>query len=168
MVLMTVVSLWSFSSHSFSVPLDLYHRYALGEADPITIPQRPLLILHWTEHPDFYYHLKEGSSSFFGCAVSSCLGTSNRSLLTQADAVLIHGDRLNITDLPKPRLPHQRYAFVWQEAPSPSRHLKLKQLDGFFNMMITYTRDAGVAFPYRLTAEGKQEESVPPFNSSRG
>ncbi|XP_043210816.1 alpha-(1,3)-fucosyltransferase 7-like isoform X1 [Amphibalanus amphitrite] len=130
-------------------------------------PKKPLLVLHWTEQPGFYFHVN--NSSFSGCPVSSCSATSDRKLLSIADAVVIHGHRINMSNLPSRKRPHKPYVLVWREAPpqTPSR-LPLRKLDGYFDLMMAYTRDADVLFPYGLTGEGKQTEKVPPFNASRG
>ena len=83
----------------------------------------------------------------------------------KADAVLIHGLRLNMTDLPKKRLPHQRYVFVIRE--SPQSRPPLKALDGLFNLTMTYSRHSDVLLTYGHTSEGKQRGSVPTFHPKR-
>ena len=127
------------------------------------VSQRPLLILHWTEQPGFYFH-----ASNVTLPGSSCVGTSDRSLLSEADAVIIHVLRMDISDLPERRLPHQRFVFVSRESPYHGEAKNLKPLDGLINLMVTYARDADVVAPYGLTLDGKQEGHVMPFNRSRG
>ena len=131
-----------------------------------TKSQRPLLILHWTEHPKLSW-FTINNATFSSCLDGNCMGTADRSLLMKADAVLIHGLRLNMKDLPKKRLPHQRYVFVIRESPQSMSRLPLKDLDGLFNLTMTYSRHSDVLLTYGHTSEGKQRGSVPTFHPKR-
>ena len=129
--------------------------------------RRPLLVLHWTEHANLSW-FTINNNTFSSCPDGNCVGTADRSLLLKADAVLIHGLRLKMTDLPKKRLPHQRYVFVIRESPQSTSRLPLKALDDFFNLTMTYSRSADVMFPYAMIVDGKQGGNAPPFRRNRG
>ncbi|KAF0287356.1 Galactoside 3(4)-L-fucosyltransferase [Amphibalanus amphitrite] len=129
--------------------------------------KRPLLVLHWTQRQSAAIgdgvNLRLDDNSFSGCPWNGCHGTGDRSLLARADAVLFHGRLLKIADLPPRRRPEQTFVFVLRESPQ-STHLPLKKLDGFFNMTMTYSRDADVVFPYGQTAVGEQPGDLPFFH----
>ena len=128
--------------------------------------QRPLLVLHWTEHPALsWFTLND--NTFSSCPVGNCVGTADRSLLLKADAVLIHVLRLDMKDMPENRLPHQRYVFVTRESPQSMSHLPLKELDGFFNLTMAYSLIADVMLPYAMIVKGKQGGKAPPFGRNR-
>ena len=86
----------------------------------------------------------------------------------KADAVLFHVLRLNMTDMPKKRLPHQRYVFVTRESPQSMSHLPLKDLDGFFNLTMAYSWSSDVMLPYARIINGKQGGNTTPFERNRG
>ena len=159
------LALWSPLSSNLRPPVFLPTICQRFAENVRLVSKRPLLILHWTDKPGFYFHVDDLKIS--GCPVSSCEYTSNRSLLPQADAVMFQILYMNSSDMPARRLPHQRWVLVTKESPYRGAG-KLRPFDGMFNLMATYARDADVVFPYGRTLNGKQGGHLPPFNRSRG
>lgn len=126
----------------------------------------PRVILYWTpvfSRPDFDFGF--GTAPFRGCPVSNCVATNNRSWAMEASAVLVHGRAIDMKDLPPRHSPHQLFVFALRESPHTT-YLKsevLAALDGFFNLTMTYKRDADVYRPIRITAPGSQEGTIPDF-----
>ncbi|KZS12668.1 alpha-(1,3)-fucosyltransferase C [Daphnia magna] len=79
------------------------------------------------------------------CPVTSCLFTSDMSLIHQSDVVVLYIDTL--TDVPMNRQPHQRFVFAQLESPA---NTKLDTISDprlrydYFNWTMTYRRDSDV------------------------
>ncbi len=85
-----------------------------------------------------------------GCRVTNCWTTSDRSWLNQSDALLFDAIEYVYNDLPRFRLPHQRYVYVHHEALPSTNPDKLNydvfQLSkpNFFNWTMTHRRDSDI------------------------
>ncbi|XDA76558.1 hypothetical protein R6Z07F_006702 [Ovis aries] len=108
----------------------------------------PLRVLLWTWPFNHPVALSRCSELWPGAA--DCQLTINRSEYPQADAVLVHhrevSNRPQTQLPPSPRPPGQRW--VWFSMESPSNCLKLKDLDGYFNLTMSYRRDSDIFMPY--------------------
>ncbi|XP_061005270.1 3-galactosyl-N-acetylglucosaminide 4-alpha-L-fucosyltransferase FUT3 isoform X1 [Dama dama] len=108
----------------------------------------PLRVLLWTWPFNQPVALSRCSELWPGTA--DCQLTVNRSEYPQADAVLVHhrevSNRPQMQLPPSPRPPGQRW--VWFSMESPSNCLKLKDLDGYFNLTMSYRRDSDIFMPY--------------------
>lgn len=108
----------------------------------------PLRVLLWTWPFNQPVALSRCSELWPGTA--DCQLTINRSEYPQADAVLVHhrevSNRPQTQLPPSPRPPGQRW--VWFSMESPSNCLKLKDLDGYFNLTMSYRRDSDIFMPY--------------------
>ena len=77
--------------------------------------------------------------------VNRCKTTADRSNLNKSDALIFHITNLwqKPRDIPRTRLPHQKYVFFQRESPVHT-HIRLSKYNKFFNVMMTYTRDSDV------------------------
>ena len=89
-----------------------------------------------------------------GCQVTNCWTTRDRSWLNQSDALLFDAIEYVYNDLPRFRLPHQRYVYVHHEALPSTNPDKLNydvfQLSKphFFNWPMTHRRDSDIYAPH--------------------
>ena len=104
-------------------------------------PKETKLVLHWTT---FYGRLTTLSKDWYKkrCSVSSCVGTMNRTRLSEADAVVFHHFRNHWPkgDLPNYRSPNQLYvAWIGEPATYTWTAQRLNELPvDFFNISMTY------------------------------
>ncbi|KAK4006003.1 hypothetical protein OUZ56_011134 [Daphnia magna] len=115
------------------------------------------IVLYWTK----FYDMKDfgigvGRATFSQCnhmeGSSGCLTTTDRSFLNDSDAILFHGQDIDVDDLPPPqwRRPHQHFIFVLQESPVYTKFYKFQQplFQNYFNRTISYRRDSDVPITY--------------------
>ncbi|XP_028719179.1 3-galactosyl-N-acetylglucosaminide 4-alpha-L-fucosyltransferase FUT3-like [Peromyscus leucopus] len=117
-------------------------------SSPATPVSRPLLILLWTWPFHNQVALPPCSKMLPGTA--DCRLTANRNLYPQADAVIIHHREVSANPRsllpPQPRPPGQRW--VWFSMESPSHCSRLSELDGHFNLTMSYRADSDIFTPY--------------------
>jgi alpha-1,3-fucosyltransferase len=109
-------------------------------------------ILFWT--PFFHvqdYGFGTGRDVFLNiakCPVHNCMTTTDRNLVNQSDAIIFHPPDVNVKDLPRHRMVHQRYIFFFFEAHFSYRNYPIFQNPvtntKFFNWTMTYRRDSDV------------------------
>ncbi|XP_044609156.2 3-galactosyl-N-acetylglucosaminide 4-alpha-L-fucosyltransferase FUT3-like [Equus asinus] len=108
----------------------------------------PLLLLLWTW--PFHVPVALSRCSELWPGTPDCQLTLNRSLYPQADAVLVHhwevSSRPRQQLPPSPRPPRQRW--VWFNMEPPDHSPRLKELDGYFNLTMSYRRDSDIFTPY--------------------
>ena len=125
------------------------------------LPPKPILVLFWTVffgHRDWYWG--EGNSPLGFCPelVGQCEFTSDHSRMRDSDVLLFHmRDSLN---LPQHRLARQKWVFSILESPVHT-FANLQQLQGLFNLTMTYARTAQVSWVYGLC------EPLPPNTISK-
>ncbi|KAL6086996.1 hypothetical protein STEG23_009144 [Scotinomys teguina] len=122
---------------------------SLGPAStPATPVHRPLVILLWTWPFHDPVALSPCSKMLPGTA--DCQLTANRSLYPQADAVIVHHREVSANPRsqlpPQPRPAGQRW--VWFSLESPSHCGRLSDLDGLFNLTMSYRTDSDIFTPY--------------------
>lgn len=123
------------------------------------------VVLYWTSvfgRADFELGL--GDAPFRGCPVSNCYSTNDRSQLSRATAVLLHGRTMRLTDLPRRHSPQQLFVLTLGEAPpnfwpyyEPGA---VSVLDGFFNLTMTYRQDADIYYSERVVEPGRQPGNI--------
>ena len=77
------------------------------------------------------------------CPVINCEFTSDRTMLNQSDALILHLRDLKINDLPNYRSINQRWILLNHESPPHSPQL-LHHLDGKINWTITYRQESDI------------------------
>ena len=140
----------------------------LPDVPALTTPANvTCIILYWNA---FYkradYWAGYGRKPFVGCPQDNCVTTSNRSLLTEADAVIFHM-RNKVLPLP-PRRPHQRFVFFLMESPRTNATVSAirdPRFRGVFNLTMTYRRDSDVLKGYMSVSEGAEPTPLPDLRS---
>lgn len=118
--------------------------------------QGPLkYILYWNEaygSTEYGFCCGQEPLHKIQCPNTNCYFTNNRSLFgedqSQFDAILFHQRSLMETDLPKKRLPHQRYIMFMLESAQYNMGFESLKWNSFFNWTMTYRRDSDIPFPY--------------------
>lgn len=124
------------------------------------------IILFWVPYynrDDYYFGFGQGPFLRRSCSVTNCITTNDRSLVSDADAVVFHMRNINVFDLPPIRHQRQRWVFYLYEPP-PHTNVDLKQFRNFFNWTMTYRRDSDV--PYTFTYVPKSSDEVLPQKSA--
>ncbi|XP_064598742.1 4-galactosyl-N-acetylglucosaminide 3-alpha-L-fucosyltransferase FUT6-like [Liolophura sinensis] len=87
----------------------------------------------------------------------SCVRSTDRSNLNQSHAVVIHSLNLDpgVKDLPRFRLPFQRWVFFVMESPR-SNSINMEAFQGVFNWTVTYRRDADFMANYFVVQKRKK------------
>ena len=81
-----------------------------------------------------------------------CELTTNRSLITSSNAVIMHMfDVKTLQDIPKFRLPSQKWVYFNREPPLLTPHVTL--FDDVFNVTMSYRHDSDVYDPYGFKIE---------------
>ncbi|CAL8345931.1 unnamed protein product [Lota lota] len=171
--LLTLFSLLSLSTY-------LLHWGLFAFLKPATPPPpRPLnlSILLWTWPFGRSYSL-DGDPCRKMYNITGCFLSDNRSTFSTADVVVFHHHELrwglpssssSSSSLPLhlPRPPSQRWA--WMSLEPPVNNGDLTPYNGFFNLTVSYRRDADVPIPYGRTvprAEGHRDDAPPARNRS--
>ena len=119
------------------------------------------LVLHWTT---FYGRLTTLRNDWYKkrCSVKSCVGTMDRTRLSEADAVVFHHFRSHWPkgDLPNYRSPNQLYvAWIGEPATYTWTTQRLSELpEDFFNISMTYRLDSHIPIPCVTTKSRQTEE----------
>ena len=124
-------------------------------------------ILFWnTMFSDETFYMGKGDI-FHDCPVNDCYATHDRSYanLTDFDAVLFHGNELELTDLPTSRSPRQWYVFVNLESPA-NRPLTSYFYEDFFNVTMTYRLDSDIVWTYGVVKDSHTGEIVAPSRNA--
>ena len=107
-------------------------------------------ILLWTtffQWEDFRFGLGRESFVAAGCRYTNCMTTTDKSLVNQSDAVIFHPNDFKPTDLPKHRLAHQRYVFLYYEVIAIERdrlYIFSHPSKNYFNWTMTHRRDSDI------------------------
>lgn len=124
-------------------------------------------ILFWnTMFNDETFYMGKGDI-FRDCPVNDCYATHDRNYanLTDFDAVLFHGNELELTDLPASRSPRQWYVFVNLESPA-NRPLTNHFYEDFFNATMTYRLDSDIVWTYGVVKDSRTGEIVAPSRNA--
>ena len=108
------------------------------------------VILRWTKFYGKPWVVPTGRKVFedLECPERRCILVDNHTLLPRSDAVLVHMRDVSSTmDLPKFRLPNQRWIFYLLESPYHTQ-LNLTQFNGYFNWTSTYSYESDIPSPY--------------------
>lgn len=107
--------------------------------------------LSWTikysSSPHWFRNL--GREPFKNCKTPiPCEYTEDKTMYNTSDIILIHPFyAIRKRQMPKYRLPHQKWLFFEKEAPTRCR-FNIKRYDSWFNVTYTYTSDADIVGPY--------------------
>ncbi|KAM5237835.1 LOW QUALITY PROTEIN: 3-galactosyl-N-acetylglucosaminide 4-alpha-L-fucosyltransferase FUT3-like [Ctenodactylus gundi] len=132
------------------VPLTPSLHYGSAGLRPTAMPpsRRLLLILLWTW--PFHIPVTLSQCSTLRPGTPDCHLTANRSVYTQADAVIVHHRDISAQPKsqmpPSPRPPGQRW--IWFTLESPTNCMHMKDLDGYFNLTMSYRHDSDIFTPY--------------------
>ncbi|XP_053576133.1 3-galactosyl-N-acetylglucosaminide 4-alpha-L-fucosyltransferase FUT3-like [Bombina bombina] len=110
------------------------------------IQVKPLIILLWT----LPYRLQTALNQCpYPFDTSGCFYTVDRTLYTEADAVILyHRDVCSSREqLPKMKRPSKQY-WIWFNLESPSRSSNLSLMDNLINLTMTYQADSDIFTPY--------------------
>ncbi|XP_071337951.1 alpha-(1,3)-fucosyltransferase 7 [Trachinotus anak] len=150
LVLLTILSfLSSLLYYSF-----LDQNLHLQECHP-DVPQRNISILLWHWPFGRSYSL-DGDKCLQMYNISNCFLSDNISTFSSADVVVFHHQELSIGLSPLP-LHLERPAsqhWVWMSMEPPVNNANLTQLNGLFNLTMSYRRDADISIPYGKTVLG--------------
>ncbi|XP_053576131.1 3-galactosyl-N-acetylglucosaminide 4-alpha-L-fucosyltransferase FUT3-like [Bombina bombina] len=110
------------------------------------IQVKPLIILLWTLPYRLQIALNQCPYPF---DTSGCFYTVDRTLYTEADAVILyHRDVCSSREqLPKMKRPSKQY-WIWFNLESPSRSSNLSLMDNLINLTMTYQADSDIFTPY--------------------
>ncbi|CAL7946373.1 unnamed protein product [Xylocopa violacea] len=120
-------------------------------------------ILFWnTMFGNETFYMGQGDI-FQRCPVNDCVAMHERSYADQVefDAVLFHGNELDVADLPATRSPRQWYVFVNLESPV-NRPLTDHFYEDFFNLTMTYRLDSDVVWAYNIVRDARTGRIVAP------
>lgn len=130
------------NSHNASVAREQAH-----SPEVIVQEKKPLMLLwFWPENKRF--DLQDCNTLF---NIDSCVITDNRSLYSRAQGVLvfhraIHDD---LSNLPTSRTRFQRW--IWFNMDSPTNTRRKADIEGLFNLTLSYRRDADIHVRWKLT-----------------
>ncbi|KAH9376371.1 hypothetical protein HPB48_001758 [Haemaphysalis longicornis] len=104
------------------------------------VPNTPVILI-WTKLHEYQYtfFLKKPSEelNYTGCP-KRCRIIDDRSKLSISDGVVFHGKDINVSDMPRTRLQHQKWVYWSAEPPPLSFPDSLKQLNDTFNWTMSY------------------------------
>ncbi|XP_034935390.1 alpha-(1,3)-fucosyltransferase C-like [Chelonus insularis] len=128
------------------------------------------LVLFWNTmfgDETFYFGRGDVFENCPNIPKGSCYATHNRyaANVENFDAILFHGNELDIGDLPKKRRPHQRYIFTNLESPV-NRPLPYPFFENYFNLTMTYRLDSDIVWPYSLIREKATGEILWPLHQT--
>ncbi|XP_007229182.3 4-galactosyl-N-acetylglucosaminide 3-alpha-L-fucosyltransferase 9-like [Astyanax mexicanus] len=118
-------------------------------------PPKPIVLLwFWPENFRFSFSDCKTLMDIDGCSL-----TDDRSLYSEADAVLIFHksikhDSSNLP--PSPRPPAQRW--IWFHVESPTNTIKIPGLENLFNLTLSYRLDSDILVRYQLFVRETPEE----------
>ncbi|XP_075934249.1 alpha-(1,3)-fucosyltransferase 7 [Anarhichas minor] len=121
------------------------------------VPRRNLSILLWHWPFGRSYRL-DGDKCLEMYNISGCSLTDNTSAFSTADVVVFHHQELgegqsSVLHQDRPASQH----WVWLSMEPPVNNANLAQLNGLFNLTMSYRRDADISIPYGETVLGGDE-----------
>ncbi|GFX50094.1 alpha-(1,3)-fucosyltransferase C [Trichonephila clavipes] len=120
--------------------------------------QNSKLILLWT--PFFGYWGYFPSENFQHCDCRNCEVTTDRSRLSESDAVIFHARDMSLSDLPSIRYPHQRWVFYCLESPPYSDFPGLQYMKNMFNWTMTYRTNSDIITQYGTITRDEIPEKI--------
>ncbi|XP_056115370.1 4-galactosyl-N-acetylglucosaminide 3-alpha-L-fucosyltransferase 9-like [Rhinichthys klamathensis goyatoka] len=119
------------------------------------VEDKPVLLLWvWPENYRFDF---SDCKKFYN--IDNCQLTDDRSLYSNADAVMVYhrGISWDLTNLPpSPRPPFQKW--IWLHLESPTNTQKIPGLENLFNLTLSYRHDADIPVRLKLNTRKKPDE----------
>lgn len=125
-----------------------------GETNRTRSIRKIKIILTWTEFFNEKDWLPQNLSEL-NCRVSDCAVTSDRKLLKDSAAVVLHWRDVNLQDLPESD-GDQVWILYNKESPMHTPRNVLTTLSGRLNWTVTYRRDSDFFSPYGRIVSGKE------------
>lgn len=123
-------------------------------ASQSTMAEKPILLVWWW--PLGMRFSSEDCMAHFN--INSCVLTDDRSVYGSADAILFFHKSVteDLSDLPTDtRPPFQKW--IWYNVESPTNTAKKVQMDGLFNLTLSWREDSDIVFRYELSIVRSQE-----------
>jgi alpha-1,3-fucosyltransferase len=94
------------------------------------------------------------------CKYSNCIITSDKTQLNTSDALLFHLRDINIDEVPKYHIPHQKWVLFNMEPPiySPIEHVYPIMSDT--NWVMSYRQDSDIYMPYGSVKKCEKKKKV--------
>ncbi|XP_051758736.1 4-galactosyl-N-acetylglucosaminide 3-alpha-L-fucosyltransferase 9-like [Ctenopharyngodon idella] len=119
------------------------------------VEHKPILLL-WVWPQDYRFELSDCKRFY---KIDNCKVTDDRSLYSDADAVMVYHRAISwdLSNLPpSPRPPFQRW--IWLHLESPTNTQKIPGLENLFNLTLSYRSDADITVRMHLTPRKKPDE----------
>ena len=112
--------------------------------------EKVIRIIRWTP-PYKHDWIKSGRTWFASCGTPIPCEYTSESTYNKSDVIIINAFYLRYEqDMPRYRLPHQKWVFFHTEAPRLNRFRYLERYHTSFNVTMTYTSDADIVQPYGI------------------
>ncbi|KAK2158571.1 hypothetical protein LSH36_167g04049 [Paralvinella palmiformis] len=125
------------------------HSLSTEYANPEDVTLGNKVILFWNAFfydEDFRFGFGREPFVKYGCPVSRCETTSDKRVMREADAILIHTPL--VENMPsRPRV-HQTYVMVQVEPHMSNSDILLPAMTGYFNLTMTYRQDSDIVIHY--------------------
>ena len=119
----------------------------------------PKIIIWWTLSFHKLVHFKNKIQQEYTCGKYQCIYTANRSHLFESAAIMFTNGYVKQDDLPRDKLPGQRWIIVNHESPANGGLQSF--LNGKINWTLTYHRSSDILYPYGFYKRRGSDISYP-------
>ncbi|XP_054712686.1 alpha-(1,3)-fucosyltransferase C-like [Uloborus diversus] len=121
---------------------------SLSLSQPTSIKSKYRLILIWSHLYDDLLQIGMNTFKNSKCFEYKCEITDNRTRLVESDVILFHVRTMSLLDVPRHRLPNQKWVFFSLEAPPYSYFNGFQFMNNIFNWTMTYREDSDIVVRY--------------------
>ncbi|XP_053987777.1 alpha-(1,3)-fucosyltransferase C-like [Hylaeus volcanicus] len=134
--------------------------------DPFVVNATKKILFWNTMFNNEMFYMGKGDI-FRDCPVNNCYATHARDFadLLDFDAVLFHGNEIDLEDMPAKRSTRQWYVFVNLESPA-NRPLASPFFEDYFNTTMTYRLDSDVVWTYGTVKDATTDQIVAPLRNT--